>query len=314
MMLRTRRQHALAVIVIALVAIAFGCGFAAMQTALRGGLSVGAAISVRFVLGAAALTMLLKLNKVSFDRSSLRDGAVLGLLLVSIFWLQTDGLRFTTTAKSGLITSLYVPFTPVLAFFLKERVKFSHGLGALMATVGMYLLVHVPGSVWNGWGRGDLETLLCALLCTFHVIFTGRFSRRSDPWVLAWTQVGITGVVSAVVTVLLPAPHGFQTSLGALRKTDVQLALAFMICFTTVFGFWGISKMQGYLSATEAAVVYSFEPLVAALVGVFWVGEHFSPSQTLGAVLILLGMLVAELLPRLMARIRPEEMAEAPAD
>jgi drug/metabolite transporter (DMT)-like permease len=313
-MLRTRRQHALAVIVIALVAIAFGGGFAAMQTALRGGLSVGAAISVRFLLGAAALTLLLKFNRVGFDRGSLRDGAVLGLLLVSIFWLQTDGLRFTTTAKSGLITSLYVPFTPVLAFFLKERVKFSHGLGALLATVGMYLLVHVPGNVWNGWGRGDRETLLCALLCTFHVICTGRFSRRSNAWVLAWTQVAITGVVSALITVFLPSPHGFQNLWTVLQKTDVQLAMAFMVCFTTVFGFWGISKMQGYLSATEAAVVYSFEPLVAALVGVFWVGEHFLPSQMLGAGLILLAMLVAELLPRMMARIPPEELTEAPAD
>ena len=44
---RTPREHATAVIVIALVAIVFGCGFAAMQTALQGGLSVGAALGVR---------------------------------------------------------------------------------------------------------------------------------------------------------------------------------------------------------------------------------------------------------------------------
>jgi drug/metabolite transporter (DMT)-like permease len=313
-MLRTRRQHAVAVIVIALVAIVFGCGFAAMQTALQGGLSVGAALAVRCLIGALGLTILLKFNGVKFERASLRDGAVLGLLLVSIFWLQTDGLRFTTTAKSGLITSLYVPFTPILAFFLKDRVKLAHGLGALIATLGMYLLVHVPGSLWNGWNRGDMETLGSAFLCTFHVVCTSRFSRRSNAWVLAWTQVAITGVVSALIAVCLPAPFGFQNTLSALSRTDVQLAMAFMVCFTTVFGFWGISKMQGYLSATEAAVVYSFEPLVAALVGVFWVGEHFLPSQMVGAGLILLAMLVAEFLPRVMARFHSEELAEAPAD
>jgi drug/metabolite transporter (DMT)-like permease len=313
-MLRTRRQHILAVVVIALVATAFGCGFAAMQTALQGGLSVGAAISVRFILGAIALTALLKFQGVTFDRASLRDGAVLGLLLVSIFWLQTDGLRFTTTAKSGLITSLYVPFTPIFAFLLRERVKLSHGLAAMIATAGMYLLVHVPGEIWSGWKRGELETLVCAILCTFHVIFTGRFSRRSNAWILAWTQVAITGGVSAAITVFLPSPHGFQSLFTALARSDVQLAMAFMICFTTVFGFWGISKMQGYLSATEAAVVYSLEPTVAALVGVFWVGERFLPSQMVGAGLILLAMFTAEVLPRIVSRIRPENLAEAPAD
>src|SRR4051812_48979670 len=311
---RTPRQHAIAVTVIALVAIVFGCGFAAMQTALQGGLSVGAALGVRCLLGTIGLTLLLKFNGVRFERASLRDGAVLGLLLVSIFWLQTDGLRFTTTSKSGLITSLYVPFTPIFAFFLKDRVKLSHGLGALLATLGMYLLIHVPGSLWNGWNRGDLETLVGALLCTFHVICTSRFSRRSNAWVLAWTQVAIVGVVSALVAICLPAPNGFQNTLTALRRTDVQLAMAFMVCFTTIFGFWGISKWQGYLSATEAAVVYSFEPLVAAMVGVLWVGEHFLPSQMLGVGLILLAMVVAELMPRLIARFRPEELAETPAD
>jgi drug/metabolite transporter (DMT)-like permease len=311
---RTPREHAIAVIIIAMVAIVFGCGFAAMQTALQGGLSVGAALGVRCLLGTIGLTLLLKLNHAKFERGSLRDGAVLGLLLVSIFWLQTDGLRFTTTSKSGLITSLYVPFTPILAFFLKDRVKLAHGLGALMATIGMYLLIHVPGNLWNGWNRGDVETLFSAFLCTLHVICTGRFSRRSNAWVLAWTQVAIVGVVSALVAVWLPAPNGFQNTLSALRRTDVQLAMAFMVCFTTIFGFWGISKWQGYLSATEAAVVYSFEPLVAAIVGVFWVGEHFLPSQMVGAGLILLAMVVAELMPRVIARFRPEELAETPAD
>src|ERR1700760_53975 len=124
-MLRTRRQHAVAVVVIAVVAVGFGCGFAAMQTVLRAGLSVGAAISLRFLLGAIGLWLLLKLNKVQISRRSVLDGLVLGLLLVAIFWLQTDGLRFTTSAKSGLITSLYVPFTPLLAIFLRDRVKLS---------------------------------------------------------------------------------------------------------------------------------------------------------------------------------------------
>jgi len=310
-MQRTNRQHALAVVTIALVAIVFGCGFLAMQTVLRGGLSVGATISVRFGLGTIALAMFLLVRHARPDQRSVRDGLVLGAILVSIFWLQTDGLRFTTTAKSGLITSLYVPFTPIFAFFLKDRIKPAHAFAALLAGVGMYLLVHVPGDLWNGWGRGEFETLACAVLCAFHVIYTTRFSRRSDGLVLAFMQVAVTGIVSALITIVLPSPHGFQTTWAGLQHRDVQIALAFMVCFTTIFCFWGMTSMQKYLSATEAAVVYSFEPVTATLVGVYWVGETFLPSQKVGAALILVAMLMAELLPRLMARIRPEPLAEA---
>lgn len=299
---------------IAIVAIVFGCGFLAMQTVLRGGLSVGSSISVRFLLGTAALFVLLKARRVELDRSSLRDGLILGFILVAIFWLQTDGLRFTTTAKAGLITSLYVPFTPVIAFLLRDRIKLSHGLAALVAGVGLYMLVHVPGNIWSGWNRGDFEILACSVLCAFHVIYTARFSRRSKALVLASTQVAVTGIVSGLITVLLPAPHGFQTTLAALHRSDVLLAMAFMVCFTTVFSFWAMMTMQKYLSATEAAVVYSFEPVVATLVGVYWVGERFLPSQMFGAAIILFAMFTAEILPRLIGKLRPEELAESPAD
>jgi drug/metabolite transporter (DMT)-like permease len=313
-MQRTSRQHALAVLTIALVAMVFGCGFLAMQTVLRGGLSVGAAISVRFVLGTVALLAFLVVRRVRPDRRSVLDGLVLGAILVTIFWLQTDGLRFTTTAKSGLITSLYVPFTPIFAFFLKDRIKGAHAFAALLAGIGMYLLVHVPGNLWSGWGRGEFETLACAVLCAFHVIYTTQFSRRSDGLVLAFMQVAVTGIVSALITLALPAPHGFQTMLAGLQHRDVQIAIAFMVGFTTIFCFWGMTSMQKYLSATEAAVVYSFEPVTATLVGVYWVGENFLPSQKMGAALIVIAMLSAELLPRLIARMRPEPLVEPAAD
>lgn len=314
-MSRIRHQHALAVAVLVLVAIVFGVGFAAMQTALRGGLSVGAAISLRFLPAAAGLWLLLRLNRARLDRRSLLDGLVLGCFLVAIFWLQTDGLRFTTSAKSGLITSLYVPFTPLLALLLRDRVKLAHALGALIATIGLYLLVHEPGGeLWTGWNRGDVETLVCAIICTFHVTCTARFSRRSNAWVLAFIQVVITGAVSAIITAFLPAPNGFQGTLAALHSDSVLAALGLMVLFVTIFGFWGISAMQAYLSATEAAIIFSLEPVTATLIGAYWMGERFLPLQKLGAGLILAAMLASELLPRLIARGRMEEAAEKAAD
>ena len=306
------RHHATAVAILIVVAVVFGCGFAAMQTALRGGLSVGAAISLRFTMGAAGLWVLLRLNKTEVDRRSLLDGTVLGFLLVAIFWLQTDGLRFTTSAKSGLITSLYVPFTPLLAVILRDRVKISHALGAILATFGLVMLVHVPGEhLWSGWNRGDFETFLCAIICTFHVTYTAKFSRRSNAWVLAFTQVAITGGLSAIITAFLPAPNGFQSAPGALHDPAVLLALGIMVLLVTVFGFWGMSAMQAYLSATEASVIFSLEPVTATFIGVYWMGEHFSRLQELGAALIVAAMLTAELLPRVVVRVWPEEMDKA---
>ena len=58
--------------------------------------------------------------------------------------------------------------------------------------------------------RGDIETLLCAILCAVHIVMMGAFTRRTDAWLLAGSQVIVCGVMSVVVTALLPAPYGFQ--------------------------------------------------------------------------------------------------------
>jgi drug/metabolite transporter (DMT)-like permease len=297
--------HWVAVATIASVALVFGSGFAAMQIALRAGLSVGAVLSLRFLLAAAAMGALLMVRREPLTRRAVLDGIFLGLLILTIFWLQSDGLRFTTTSKSGFITALYVPFTPLLAIVLRDRVRLGHAIAALLATVGLLMLVHVPGGLLTGWNRGDFETLLCSFLCAGHLTATAHFSRRSSGWVLAWVQIAVTGVVSTAITALLPASNGFQGVAAALHQRVVLAALGYMAAFNTVYAFWGQSTMQAFLSSTEAAVVFSLEPVTAGIIGVYLIGEKLSGLQLLGAVLIIVAMISAEVLPR-MLRTRAE--------
>lgn len=309
--------HWVAVGAILSVAIIYGCGFATLQMALRAGLSVGAVLSLRFVLAAIGMSVLLLARREPLTRPALIDGIFLGLLLVAIFWLQTDGLRFTTTSKSGFITSLYVPFTPLLAIALGDRVRLGHAVAAVLATLGLFMLVHVPGGLLNGWNRGDFETLLCALLCAGHLIATAHFSRRSSGWVLAWMQIVVTGVVSAVITAFLPAPSGFQGVPAALHHPVVIAVFVYMVAFNTILALWAQSTMQAFLSSTEAAVVFSLEPVVAGVVGVYLIGEKLSGPQLAGAALIVIAMISAEVLPRLLhsrAEVEHPEVYEAGAD
>lgn len=305
--------HWLAVSMIAITACVFGAGFVTMQTVLRGGLSVGAAISIRFCLASLATAVMMLFYRVKFDRRSVIDGTLIGIVLVTIFWLQTDGLRFTTTSKSAFITSLYVPFTPMLALVMGKRVRLHHAIGALLATIGLLALVHVPGGVLSGWNRGDFETLAASVLCAVHITLTAYFSRRSTAWVLTFMQLAVTGVVSLVITLLLPGNQGFHGVAEAFTRTPVIAAMAFMVIFNSVFAFWAQSSMQAHLTSTEAAVIFSLEPVVAGLIGVFWVGETLTAMQLAGAALIVVAMLAAEILPRILYR-DPVVIAEAESE
>ncbi len=300
-MTATRTQpgisHRTAVLLIALVATIWGFGFPATRIVLDGGLSVGALMGLRFPLAGLVMFAIIRTKEIPITRRGVLDGIWLGLVLVVVFWLQTDGMRFTTTAKAGFITGLYVLFTPLIAVVIGQRVKLASALGALIAVYGMYLLVHLRGAWWVGWNRGDVEILLCAILCGVHIVMMGAFTRRSEAWLLAGSQVMICGVVSVVATAFLPSPHGFQNAFAALAHWPVAAAALYLALGSTVFAFWGQATAQTRLGPTESAVLFSLEPVIAAVLSVVWLKEPMSARQALGGAFIVVAMIVAEALP-----------------
>jgi drug/metabolite transporter (DMT)-like permease len=273
--------------------------------ALDGGISVGALMSVRFALAGLLMVVIIRARSIPIVRRGVLDGVWLGLVLAAIFWSQTDGMRFTTTAKSGFITGLYVLFTPFIAMVVGQHVKLASTLGAIIASYGLYLLVH-PAGGWGGHGvlsfltqmnRGDLETLLCAILCAIHMVMMGAFTRRSDAWLLAGSQVAVCGVVSVALSACLPAPYGFQNLAQTLRQPSVFGPTIYLALFSTVFAFWGQALAQTRLGPAEAAVLFCIEPVTAAILSVFWLKEPMTGQQVLGGGLIVVAMIVASALP-----------------
>jgi drug/metabolite transporter (DMT)-like permease len=309
----TRASHLRAVAALAAIALVWAGGFPSAKYCLQAGLAVGPLLSVRFAIGTAGLGLMLLILRVPLRRQDVKDGLVLGLFLATLFWLQTDGLRFTTTSKSGFITGLYVIFTPMVALALGDRLRPSHGLGALVALLGLILLVREPGVAWGGWNRGDSETFLAALLCGVHIVLTAHFSRRSSGWVLAFMQVAVTCAVSWVITLCLPDPYGFQRARAALAQPGTWVALGYMGLLATTLAFYVQSTYQSRLGATECAIIFSSEPVWTAVIAVSGfvpgIHERLGGPQWLGGGLILGATLVAELGPRLWKRLPDTEEA-----
>lgn len=289
--------------------VVWGGTFAAMKVALDAQLGVGALLTLRFGLGALGLGAFLWALKVPVTKGAVKDGLILGLVLTLIFWMQVDGLRYTSTSKSAFITGLYVIFTPLVSVLFRRPPRLMHGLGAGLATLGLYLLVHEPGRPSGGWTFGDSETLLCAVGSGFHIVLTGLYSRRSSGWVLAFVQVSVVAVLSAGLTLLMPAAPlangtrlgGYAGLPGLLLEPRVWIPLVYLGLLGTTLAFYLMSTLQRHLGATEAAVIYSLEPVFAALLAMTgWIPgihEHLRGTQILGGAVILGAMLMAELAP-----------------
>jgi drug/metabolite transporter (DMT)-like permease len=308
----TRGSHLLAVFAVGSAAAIWGSAFPATKYLQDAGLSVGALLSLRFVIGAAGLLVGCLIAGVRFDRRSVVDGFLAGLVLAALFWLQTDGLRSTTTTKNAFITGLYVIFTPAVALLFGDRLRPIHGVAALIAGLGLLGLVFRPGERFGGWNFGDTETLLNAILIGLHIVLMGHFTRRSNAWVLAFVQVAVVMVLSLAMTQAFPATYGFRGGAG-LNRIGTWVSLGYMGLFATTLGFWVQSHFQSRLGATETGILMGLEPVWATLLSVSGfvpgVKDHLEPRQWLGAGLMFAAAMLAELGPRLWRSRRTEEEA-----
>jgi len=218
----------------------------------------------------------------SLGRDGVRAGAVAGALLAGGYALQTLGLQRTTVSGAGFVTGMYVVLTPLLAFALfRIRVGRSAWAGVALATVGLAMLAGVhAGSV-----KGDLLVLAGAAVYALQIVLLERYAPRYDP--LAFTLVEMLfafAVLACAAAPRLAIPHGW-TVWGALLVTGVfASALAFVVQT------WA----QRTASATRTAIVFSLEPVWAAVFGYALAGDRLGALGFGGFASIMAGIGLSE--------------------
>ena len=240
--------------------------------------------AVRFVAASTLIAPALR----GVSREEWRAGAVLGALLAFGFAAQTIGLQWTTPSRSGFLTSLYIPFTPliVLAAYrtLPERLA---SLGLVVALAGMVMLTR-PDGLGGGLNAGDALTVLCAFAFASHMVVTGEYARRFRAERLMMAQIAVAAVLTSAATPLLETPSLHWTPL-LVGMVAYEAVLASVVAIRLQL------SAQQVLSPTYAALVFTLEPVVAATTSLILTGDRLTLVQWSGGALILLGSLLPEL-------------------
>jgi drug/metabolite transporter (DMT)-like permease len=72
-------------------------------------------------------------------------------------------------------------------------------------------------------------------------------------------------------------------------------ALIATVLFATIFAFLVQTIMQKFTTPAKTAIIFTMEPVSAGIFGYYLADESFVLSQIAGAMLIVSGMLIAEL-------------------
>ena len=218
------------------------------------------------------------------------------------FLFQGAGLAFTTATTSGFITGLCVCLTPLLEWVaFRRRPSGRLAVAVAMAFVGTAMLTG-GGRFAFSLGAGEILTLLSVLAYSFQILYTGQVADRIGPAPLtAWSFLLVA--LCAWASSLAIAPAAIAPALAAAFESGRFWAFFLItLAFATLGASILMNLFQRHVRPTEAAVVYTTEPVFAGLFAILWIGWSEFPGflGSIGAAL----MIAANLLVAVQSRPR----------
>jgi drug/metabolite transporter (DMT)-like permease len=259
----------------------------------------------RFGVG-ALLLLPFALRGVIATRSEIRQGLLLAFWGGAGMALQADGLAHTPASTSAFLTQAYCVILPLIACVRLRRPPEGRTMAAtLLVLAGCALLSGLrPGDLRIG--RGEAETLLAALLFTIQILTleNPRYRGNRGLNVTFVMCLGIAVIFVPVTLMLAPTPAAVIAAGASWPSFAMILALAL---FCSVGGYLLMNHWQPRISATEAGLIYTTEPIFTAIYVLFlpgwiscWTGggyenERFGLITGLGGGLIVAANVILHL-------------------
>ena len=250
--------------------------------------------AVRMSLAAVLLAAYYRRHLPRLDRAGLVAGVTVGVFLFLGYAFQTTGLRLTTPSKSAFLTGVSTVLVPLLLVTIwRTRVHPWRVVGIALALAGLFLMTVPAGAQgladFAKVNRGDLLTVACALAFAFQIIFLGRATQRFGFEPVAVLQISVAALLMCLAAPLLERPH-LRFSGTVVTTIVVTGVLGTAVAFTVQA--WA----QQFTPATHTALIFTLEPVFAWLTSFLYLKETLGFRAGTGALLILAGVLVSELL------------------
>ncbi len=235
-------------------------------------------LQLRFAL--ALVVMVLLVRRLP-TRRELRIGLLVGAVLAAGYLTQTAGLTMTSPGNAGLITGMFVVFTPLLNRVFGAPIRWWTWVATVVSLGGLLFLTGGP----TGMGVGDVLVLACAVLYALHIVLLGKWAPSLPAAPLAMVQM-------ASCTLIFTA--GGTWSLR-MPSASVWWAIVITGVFASALAFYIQTWAQQHLSPGRTALILASEPAWALAAAVVLAGQRLGLLQAVGAALLLAAIVGHEL-------------------
>eukprot|EP00543_Licmophora_paradoxa_P004242 CAMPEP_0202456414 /NCGR_PEP_ID=MMETSP1360-20130828/13670_1 /ASSEMBLY_ACC=CAM_ASM_000848 /TAXON_ID=515479 /ORGANISM="Licmophora paradoxa, Strain CCMP2313" /LENGTH=373 /DNA_ID=CAMNT_0049076203 /DNA_START=225 /DNA_END=1346 /DNA_ORIENTATION=+ len=276
-----------------------------------------------YVVASIVLISLVVWNEDDFAKDlPIRGGLELGLYLFIGNAFQVIGLKTIPSDRAGFIVQLTTVMVPLMqALIYKVAIPLKVAAACLMAFAGV-IVMGLDGKEFGTDSFGAIETgdllIVCAaFFYTLHVVRLSRYVQDSTPLKLAATKAMAEAFLSISLVSIFLGASGVGDSISAApvvaaRDAGVEISTFFsdlqsglssgtvtLATMTPAIGavlwtglvtcaytIYAQSFGQSRVSATEANLIYTAQPLFTSLFAFFLLGETLGSAGIGGAILI----------------------------
>lgn len=221
----------------------------------------------------------------------LKSCIIIGLFTGASFIFSTLCMLYTTATTAGFLLAFAVVFTPVLSLFiLKKRISKMLVFVIFVVLIGMYFLCGNDGTFH--FGLGELLALLSSLAGAGMLTYSSKHVENIGPMALSASQAAVSAILSFIFAFLFEDFHALADTTPVGWACVAYLAIA---CTCIAYMLQNIALK--HVSATFVSLAFCAEPIFTAIAAYFMLREILSLSGIVGAVLIMVGICIASLLP-----------------
>lgn len=273
-------------LLVLLVTLGWGSSYLFMKMGL-GSIEEFNLIALRFSIAFLVAGIIFYKRHRYLNKAAIRYAALLGAILFGVCSTILFGLKTTSTSNAGFLVGLTVIFVPILTvIFTRKKLEKSHIIGVLSAIVGIGLLtlqseLHIH--------PGDILCIAGGLLNALYILVSGEAVKKTDSIIVGIWTLGFTAVYGIIFSFIFETPV-------LPDNFDGWLAILALSIICTVFCFIAQSVSLKYIAPVQLGIMYTLEPIFAAIFAFIFAGERLTIQGYAGALLVVTGILVSQLM------------------
>jgi drug/metabolite transporter (DMT)-like permease len=214
-------------------------------------------------------------------------GGAIGAFFLTGLIMQTIGLATIPASRSGFLTSLSVVFTPAFAALLHaRRPTWPVLVGIVLSIFGVSLLtglviydtqgIRLAPDATSAWTKGDTYTTAATIFFACQILCIDRFAKSMNAEAFTsgmfLTVTLAAGILFCIVRWQNDSALPIEGFLQLSSRPQYWMLIIVLAFLPSLLAFSWMNTYQPYVTAVQAAVIYTTEPVFVTLWALFLPG------------------------------------------